>query len=309
MTDSVVHIVNGASVATSLVEADLPGTVLTWADALDQGPVPADGERAARAAFWATRTGRPAPDLERELAAADDAVDAAAASDAELVLWYEHDLFDQLALVRLLARIAARPRAGAISLVSIDRHPEVPAFLGLGQLEAHQLAALWPRRVVVAREALDEAAATWVALTAADPRALLLLARRARALPFLGAALERHLEEFPDRSSGLSRTERTVLTLCAGGVTSPAAVMADLHNSDVRYTATDTLVGATLGTLRELGYLSADGAVTATGRDALAARLDRVATAGIDTWRGGVHLVGRGPLWRWDAGERRLVVG
>lgn len=306
MDEQVIHIVNGDGVAERLVEADLPGQVVVWADALDAGPVLAadDANRAARAAYWQATLGR---DVGAELARADAAVDAAAGSAAELVLWYEHDLFDQLALVRLIARLAARPRGGSISLVSIDRHPEVPAFLGLGQLEAHQLAALWPRRTPLSRDALDEAAATWVALTAADPRALLLLARRVKALPFLGAALERHLEEFPDRSSGLSRTERTVLGLCARGVTSPAALLAELHAGDVRYVATDVIVGATLQALRAAGLLAADATITAAGRDALAARLDRVATSGIDAWRGGVHLHGHGPLWRWDPADRRLV--
>ncbi len=305
MDEQVIHIVNGDVVAERLLEADLPGQVIVWADALDAGPVLADdvAGRAARAAYWQAELGR---DVAPALAAADASVDAAAASGAELVLWYEHDLFDQLALVRLIARIAARPRGGSVSLVSIDRHVDVPAFLGLGQLEAHQLAALWPRRTSLSRDALDEAAASWVALTAADPRALLLLAKRVKALPFLGAALERHLEEFPDRSSGLSRTERTVLGLCARGVTDTAALLAELQAGDVRYVATDVLVATTLRTLRAAGLLGDDG-ITAAGRDALAARLDRVATAGIDAWRGGVHLLGNGPTWRWDPADRRLV--
>ena len=35
------------------------------------------------------------------------------------------------------------------------------------------------------------------------------------ALPFLAGAIERHLEEFPDPTSGLSRTERQVLAAIA----------------------------------------------------------------------------------------------
>ena len=36
-------------------------------------------------------------------------------------------------------------------------------------------------------------------------------------------------------------------------------------------------------------------AITDAGRDVLAGRSDHVALNGIDRWRGGVHLVGRGP--------------
>src|SRR5699024_8210163 len=47
--------------------------------------------------------------------------------------------------------------------------------------------------------------------------------------------------------------------------------------------------------------------MTGEGRAVLDGRADRIALCGVDTWRGGVHLTGRGPLWRWSADERRLV--
>ena len=48
-------------------------------------------------------------------------------------------------------------------------------------------------------------------------------------------------------------------------------------------------------------------AVTALGRQALAGAVDRVHEAGIDDWRGGVRLLGRGPVWRWDGQQRKLI--
>src|SRR5262245_4816596 len=155
----------------TLAEAELPGDTTVWADALDQGPLPAapdDELRAARAAFWAARTGGDAGAIAARLAAADQAVDDAAQNAEELTLWYEHDLFDQLALIRILSRLGVRAPRAQLTIVSIDRHDEVADFKGLGQLEAHQLAALWPRRTPIAREALDEAAAAWLAVTAPD---------------------------------------------------------------------------------------------------------------------------------------------
>ena len=47
--------------------------------------------------------------------------------------------------------------------------------------------------------------------------------------------------------------------------------------------------------------------VTPLGRQALAGAIDRVHEQGIDTWRGGVHLQGRGPVWRWHSAERKLI--
>ncbi len=50
----------------------------------------------------------------------------------EVVLWFEHDLFDQLLLVRLLDWFSARDLGlTRLSLISIAEHPAVPRFVGM----------------------------------------------------------------------------------------------------------------------------------------------------------------------------------
>lgn len=307
--ERIVHVCNGDCTADTLSLADLPGEIRVWADALDQGPVlPVSDEEhyRARGEFWASRG---TPGDTRQLVAWDRGVDEAAAAE-ELILWFEHDLFDQLALIRLLARLARRGLPQQLTIVSIDRHPEVPEFLGLGQLKPEQLAELWPRRTPLSRDAIDEAITSWIAVTAADPRALPFLVRRIKAMPFLAGALERHLEEFPDPQSGLSRTERQLLAAVARGVTATGELMRAVQSIDPRYPITDTLLAATLKTLGHCGFVEgAPGspAVTSLGRQALAGAVDRVHEVGIDDWRGGVRLSGRGPVWRWDGAQRKLI--
>ncbi|MBA3454250.1 MAG: DUF1835 domain-containing protein [Deltaproteobacteria bacterium] len=316
--EPIVHVCNGDSTADILSLADLPGEIRVWADALDQGPVlPVSDEDhwKHRAEFWATRG---MPDDGR-LAAWDRGVDEAARAE-ELILWFEHDLFDQLALIRLLSRLARQGLPQTLTIVSIDRHPEVPNFLGFGQLKPEQLAQLWPRRTPLSRDAIDEAITAWIAVTSADPRALPYLTRRIKALPFLAGALERHLEEFPDPTSGMSRTERQVLAAVARGESNAEALMLNSHASDPRYPLTDMQLLVTLRTLARCGFL--EGAPTGTtpaalapvkatvtplGRQALAGAIDRIHETGIDEWRGGVHLTGKGPVWRWDSRERKLI--
>jgi hypothetical protein len=319
--ERIVHVCNGDTTADTLSLADLPGEIRVWADALDQGPVlPVSDEEhyRLRGEFWAARGFEGAP----RLAGWDRGVDEAAAAE-ELILWFEHDLFDQLALIRLLARLARRGLPQQLTIVSIDRHPEVPSFLGMGQLKPEQLAELWPRRTPLSRDAIDEAITAWIAVTAADPRALPFLTRRIKAMPFLAGALERQLEELPDPLSGLSRTERQLLAAVARGVTSPGELMTTVQAIDPRYPITDGLLHATLQTLGRCGFLegaptapAAEAAtalpavqvtVTALGRQALAGAVDRVHEAGIDDWRGGVRLLGRGPVWRWDGQQRKLI--
>jgi hypothetical protein len=312
--ERIVHVCNGDSTADKLSLADLPGEIRVWADALDQGPVqnvPDDEHYKQRAEFWQSRGVK---DARTQLAAWDRDVDEAAGAE-ELILWFEHDLFDQLALVRLLSRLARRGLPAQLTQVSIDRHPEVPNFLGLGQLKPEQLAELWPRRTPFSRDAIDEAITAWIAITSHDPRALPFLARRIKAMPFLAGAIERHLEEFPDHQSGLSRTERQLLAAVARGVANGPELMAAVQAIDPRYPITDGQLLHTLGTLAKCGYIegarddfkATNVAITGAGREVLAGASDRVADHGIDEWRGGVHLQGKGPIWRWDSPQKKLI--
>lgn len=321
--ERIVHVCNGDSTADTLSLADLPGEIRVWADALDVGPVlpvSDDEHYRVRGEYLAREGHNSASDNAQRLADYDKQFDEAAGAE-ELILWYEHDLFDQLALVRLLARLARRGLPATLTIVSIDRHPDVPNFLGMGQLQPVQLAELWPRRTPLSRDAIDEAVATWIALTAADPRALPFLVKRIKAMPFLAGAIERHLEEFPDPTSGLSRTERQILAAIARGESTGGALMQASHVIDPRYPITDGLLfetlktfgacgfidGAPTGTPSERAFENVDVTVTALGRQALAGAIDRVHECSIDTWRGGVHLYGKGPVWRWHSSERRLI--
>ncbi len=318
--DRIVHICNGDTTADSLSLADLPGEIRVWADALDQGPVlpVSDAEHwKVRGEFLASRGFR---DAAGQIAAYDHNFDEAAGA-GELILWFEHDLFDQLALARPLARLARRGLPEQLTIVSIDRHPEIANFLGLGQLKPEQLAELWPRRTPLSRDAIDESIATWIAFTANDPRGLPFLTKRIKAMPFLGGAVERLLEEYPDPTSGLSRTERQVLAAIARGETKAGAIMQAVHAIDPRYPITDGVLFHTLQVFGSCGFI--EGAptslptpqqmktvevhVTNRGREALAGAIDRVHELGIDEWRGGVHLHGKGPVWRWDGAQRKLV--
>jgi len=318
--ESIVHVCNGDSTADSLSLADLPGEIRVWADALDQGPLlpVSDAEHwRLRGEFWSARGFR---DSAGRLAAYDHGVDEAAGAE-ELILWFEHDLFDQLALIRLLARLARRGLPAQLTIVSIDRHPEVPNFLGLGQLKPEQLAELWPRRTPLSRDAIDEAITAWIAVTAPDPRALPFLTKRIKAMPFLAGAIERHLEEFPDPTSGLSRTERQVLAAVARGEAGAGAIVHAVQAIDPRYPITDGVLFWTLHTLSRCGFVAGAPEGTATpgalaavqvsvtprGREALAGAIDRVHESGIDDWRGGVRLSGKGPVWRWDGAQRKLI--
>ncbi len=310
------HVTNGHCAAALIARAGLPGRTSIWADPLNEGPVPGHVSDAGllqiRAAFLArdqNRVGEVAADLQRWR----DAIDRDDAYD-ELVLWFEHDLFDQLCLVQLLSILSTRPRLRPVTLINIGSFPGRHTFKGLGELDAADMAALFPARAPVTPERLALATRAWDAYRSADPRAIeTLLADGTSALPFLAQALLRHLEEFPSASDGLSRTERRLLQLALDGPVQLDAVLAKMHEGETAYYVTDTGLfdRATVLSRCEPPLVEVSDTqrvtLTASGRAVLNGTADRVTQSGIDCWLGVVHLHCRGQLWRWSNESRRIV--
>lgn len=70
----------------------------------------------------------------------------------EVVLWFEHDLFDQLLLMRQLDWCGRQDIGDRrLSLICIGEYPGVPDFIGLGQMTPDQLASLSAQREPLTR--------------------------------------------------------------------------------------------------------------------------------------------------------------
>jgi hypothetical protein len=343
------HITNG-SCAGDKLQTFVDGQVVLAHDVLHEGPAPrVDGDawHAMRARFLADTYEPNVDEIRADLVRVDRTIAGAAGHD-DIVLWFEHDLFDQLQLIRtldLLVRLKADATyiedvascredmascredvasgfSRTVSLICIDRFPGVERFIGLGQLDAAQLASLYPSRHPVTAGQFALASAAWDAFRSPDPNELMRIARDASDLPFLGDALLRLIAEYPSLDNGLSRTETLALTglrdgpLKAGALFvasqrhEPRPFMGDLPFYDIlRGLAVARVPLLTIeGAAEQIDLRLHTVAITAAGRDVLAGRLDHVAVNGIDRWKGGVHLVGSDrSRWRWDARGERLV--
>ncbi len=208
------HVTIGDVLAEKLRAAGLPGHRLPWRDILYDGSVPETASHqdlaAIRAAHLAGQGfGREAA-IRDDFLARDNRLAMALHAGEELILWFEPDLTDQLALLQVLDRLAD--------------FPGVPARLADPPGEP---AALLKAAVPVAQETLARARAAFAALRAPDPRPLAALAGAAiPGLPHLPAAIRRHLEEFPWVTDGLTRTQRAVLTVLANGPQTPPTLFA-----------------------------------------------------------------------------------
>jgi hypothetical protein len=330
------HVTNGSVFLSRLHALGMPGTIVPWDDVLHEGPVPAGLSttelRRVRAEFLAHHWGDVA-DIERSLAARDQSLLDAAGGDDEIVLWYEHDLYDQLHVLQVLDLLQERRRAGGV-------RAKVTAVLAGDYLTAQPddvLRAWFAARAPLSDAQFGAAALAWQAFRSPDPRALQAFDHPA-AWPTLLQSLRRHLQQFPAVATGLSRTERQTLAAASAGPHSLRALYpAANHAVEEAVFMGDAGWWSHIRPLIEARHplLAADGdrpegwddadwwrdedagprlRLTDTGLRVLHGEEDHVLLNGIDRWLGGVHLVAgnprppspAAPLWRWN--EDRATV-
>ena len=305
--------------------------MLPWHDVLHEGPVPALPRRkllGTRGRFLAGCGWGDQQALLSSLERRNQQLLEALRDNLQVVLWFEHDLYDQLQLLDVLA--LAHTEEAAPELIVIGAFPGKPSFAGLGELSASELETLWPSRRPAAPAALQAATSAWAALRAPEPTTLTEWTTRDTAqLPFLAPALRRLLEELPAPADGLSGTERRALqAVAAGARTPPAAFVAAQRLEEAPFLGdtwfyralsalgqgTTRLLEADAGTPLPPPPPLGDGQrfarlqlrLTATGEQALRGQADRVELLGIDRWIGGTHITPDN-TWRWDPAERKLV--
>jgi DNA-binding transcriptional MerR regulator len=333
-TGSLLHVTNGESAGNTLRQSTLGGAVLSWQDVLHEGPVPAGSRsslRAARAAFLSACGWGSARLLVGELERRDRQVVEALRDGRHVVLWFEHDLYDQLQLLDVLGLVTeSDARVDRLELLVVGSFPNRPAFRGLGELTADELESLWPSRQAASPSVVSLASEVWEGVRAPTPeRIASFAATELHELPFAAPALLRLLEELPAVRDGLSGTERRALDAVASGADAPFAAfrvaqaaepapflgdawffrtLAQLGTGPARLL--ETLDGSDVPAPPPLGDAHAFGSLrlrlTRHGQSVLAGEADRVELLGIDRWVGGTHLV-QGAVWRWDAGSSTLL--
>ena len=328
---ALLHITNGESAGNTLRQTSLGGAVLSWHDVLHEGPVPAGARPEllrTRAAFLSGCGWGSTQAIGSALQRRDRTLLGALRDRRHVVLWFEHDLYDQLQLVDILA--LASTTGGTPELIVAGSFPGKPSFRGLGELTAAELETLWPSRVAATPGMLAAAASAWDALRQPDPSALAVLATAgAPELPFLGAALRRLLEELPAPTDGLSGTERRALQAIAAGAATPMAAFLAAQDLEAapflgdawfyrvltglgrgRERLIETLDGEPLPAAPPLGDARAFAGVslrlTPAGERVLQHQADRVQLLGVDRWLGGSHIT-PGTAWRWDPAAQHLL--
>jgi hypothetical protein len=271
------HITNGEATRDPLERSGVPGVVRSWDTVFYE---------------------------DRHMPPREDALADAGAHD-EVVFWFEHDLHDQLLLIRHLWWLAqpGTPRTRYSIVIGTD-------YLGL--LKPHQFPAKFVARRPITREEIAAGAEAWTIFCGDDPRRLVPLAEGAGPLVHLPRALRRLLEDLPAAGTGLARSERQILEVLSEGRRSPGQLFVsasrleeDIWMGDLTFWTIVRRLAAgphplvTIDAKDEPGRLP-EGTVTITdaGRQVLAGRADHVKLNAPSRWLGGTRL-SRERDWRW----------
>ena len=240
---------------------------------------------------------------------------------ARVVLWLEHDRYDQFVLLRCLAWFAEHGAPPRLELVGPQDFPGATRFIGLGQLPPEALRLLWERREPIGAEQLRFALHVWKAFRAPDPRPLAALVRDGTPpLPALAAALHRHLQELPALRGGIGLTHRLLLQALADDGPQRAGRLVGLimHGrdplpglGDIGYdlalrelaTTAEPLVLRSGAHSREAWNLD-EVSITDAGLAVLEGQRDWLELPLPERWVGGVRIAPAQRNWRWDERTR-----
>ncbi|MDG0795059.1 DUF1835 domain-containing protein [Cohnella ginsengisoli] len=220
------HIVNGDSVGDKLRKGNIRGDILVWREVYPVGPTVVKMDephaRTARATYLEKTLGIPADEYAEACKSQEQCLRNFRQYD-EVVLWFEHDLFDQLMLGYLLHWFSQQELGHTtLNLLCIGAYPGIERFRGLGQLTVEQLESLagtWRR---IGDRELETGRRIWEAYASSDiGQHAALLQEDTSALPFAQAALEMHLSRLPSTLNGLGSVEQTVLELVRNGTDTP----------------------------------------------------------------------------------------
>ena len=319
-------IITNGDMAGELLRRTLQGSeVLPWRDVLHEGPVPltetSEELTEARVAYLADAGAGDVSALEFDFAARYRGLSISANFD-RVVLWFEHDLYDQLQLLQVLDWFAGHPRDPETLLLV-----QTEDYIGRQEPEAISEQAALARPVTDTQ--LDLAVRAWAAFRQPTPEAWAhLLKEDLSALPFLRGAVLRMLEELPG-PDGVTRTERQILTCLntGSGLTAIALFGAVQKMEDAEFMGDwsfwRVLDGMALGPApliaglegapfqvedkaRMEAFVKSRPALTALGKEVLEDRADWAEHDKIDRWWGGTHLT-NARLWRWDPETGHLI--
>ena len=316
---NILNITNGDSAVEIMKKAGIPGTFLPWRDVLHDGPVPKEItlEKLSeiRAEFIIERNWGEPERVKRDFIERDDILKSFREYE-KVILWFEHDLYDQLQILQILDWFHENNKNEVdVSIICRDKY--------LGMLSPDQIKDLLKYEQPITEKHLQLSSKAWSAFREESPKKWSqLLNKDTSELPFLKGAILRTLEEYPNCGNGLSRTAKQALIIISAGETLAGKVFALNQKLEERMFLGDSsfwiVIQALLDSSPALLRLpegkkltfptTKDQTLTITpaGLDVLSGKLNWLESTNLNRWIGGVHLENTN-VWRWDPESSAIV--
>lgn len=331
----ITHVVNGDSTAELIRQSGIAGDVLVFTDVLHEGPVlhsPIIEHHERRAQFLA-ECGWGEYQRILEFYHSQEEALMYYAEEGRIVLWCEHDIYDQVLLARwltLMELVLDQPRDQYLVCVGhVDGHPN---FHGLGELKPADMVRLMDKRRPITNHMLSDGHMAWHTLCADGPAMMEVLAKQSLPdLPYMSNAMHRLLQQYPQQGSGMWRTGQQALACLADGPKTPVELFAndtEMEQSPFLGDATFWLHLERLSNVPDPALTWEDGTIftahkalapvpemyirsklriTPLGRKVLQEEVDFVRHNGVSYWIGGVHINPETAWRRGDDGHVKLM--
>jgi len=302
-----------------VVKANIKGEFLPWRDVLHNGPVPdhlcLEALSKIRSSFIIDCGWGNADDIRKDFVKRDNTLKSFQ-NYSKVILWFEHDLYDQLQLIQILDWFYQQPKHHVpLALICTDNY--------LGPLTPDELLKLQQYEEAITPQQLNLASKAWSAFRSQMPTQwLALLGDDLFSLPFLKSTVLRLLEEYPSSYNGLSRTETQALTIINNSTHNPGKVFAENQAMEGRVYMGDSSFWIILNQLLSAKppLLSLTGAtqlnlpitkehclsITKLGKEVLLGKSHYSNYSIIDYWLGGVHL-SKDNYWCWDSTTSTII--
>ncbi|VAW69979.1 hypothetical protein MNBD_GAMMA09-1706 [hydrothermal vent metagenome] len=314
--DNILNITNGDCAVAVMRKANIPGVFLPWRDVLHDGPVPGHVSLEAlsrvRAEFISSRGWGELGDIDKEFIERDNSLKSFEKYE-KVILWFEHDLYDQLQILQILDWFYKHNNhKNNLSIICADKY--------LGQLPTDEMRGMLSYEEPVTDRHLSLSHMAWSAYCASSPQQWNELLRTDTCvLPFLKAAVLRQLEEFPSKFNGLSRTAQQLLEIISEGEIGAWKAFALNQGAEDRVFLGDSSFWAILqsmlnskavlldaskgGISQAINAETAKGcilSITPTGEDVLSGKRNWLDITPPDYWLGGVHMQADN-IWCWNS--------
>jgi len=313
----ILNITNGDCAVVIMEEAKIPGVFLPWRDILHDGPVPEGLSLEALSeirAQFIIDCGWGSPKSIKDNFIARDNELKSYKNYEKIILWFEHDLYDQLQILQILDWFYQNAQSETeLTIICTDQY--------LGMLKPAEMEALFQYEQSITEQHLVLASRAWSAFRSPDPKKWHdLLDLDSSVLPFLEGAIIRLMEEYPNCSNGLSRTAHQALMIIAEGEKRPGRVFGRYQESeDGRFLGDSSfwlmlyellesdppLLELTQGGELTLPNPNQELTITPTGSEVLSGSKNWLEMIKINRWIGGVHLT-TDNLWCWKPDSSTL---